>query len=55
MREGECDVCRLAYGDKTPKTTGFCKLCNAWICEACKNNWTSRAIAALKRGLTDER
>ncbi len=45
-----CDVCRLARGDSTPKSSvSFCGRCDAWICPECRRRYDRRAIAALKR------
>lgn len=46
----ECDVCRLAQGDPTPKEgVTYCGRCAAWICPACRQRYDRRVIAALKR------
>jgi hypothetical protein len=46
-----CDVCRLVDFDCTPKSCGYCGLCDAWICDECNGNWPKRLKAAIKRKL----
>lgn len=46
-RFGACDVCTTVNGNQHPKPTIYCKLCNAWICEACKADVAKRGFAAL--------
>ena len=46
-----CDVCRLLDYDTTKKLSGYCKLCDAWICQKDESNWIRRLKAAAKRKL----
>jgi len=59
MRDNrECDVCVLVDGDHGVKQVGYCSLCNAWMCEACRSDtvrrakaWKIRTMRGLRRGL----
>jgi hypothetical protein len=42
-----CDVCRLVRGDTSAKLVEFCKLCNAWLCDRCRQQPLERIKAAL--------
>lgn len=40
-----CDVHVLVDGDTNDKSVTYCKVCDAWLCEKCKDNLAKRAEA----------
>lgn len=48
---GVCDVCRLLEGNTQQKMVCWCGLCQAWLCDKCRNNPVRRALAAAKQKL----
>lgn len=44
-----CDVCVLVFNDPTPKPVRYCRVCRAYICDACWGNWQARALASVRR------
>jgi len=46
---GVCEVCRLVYGDISPKSVRWCWYCKAWICERHWGDYPVRAKAAMLR------
>jgi hypothetical protein len=55
----ECDVCVLVDKDHEPKAeVGYCSMCNAFMCPACRDDgprrakaWGIRTIQRMKAGL----
>jgi hypothetical protein len=46
---GVCDVHSLVDGDDRERVVTFCAICDAWMCEPCKDNILKRALAWEKR------
>lgn len=46
---GTCDVHALVEGDTSDKSVTYCEICDAWMCEPCKDNLPKRALAWAKR------
>ena len=46
-----CDVCRLVWGDMTPRKCFYCGFCDAWICEGHRDDWPARTHAKVLRML----
>lgn len=47
-----CEVCKQLDDDTTPKPVRYCGMCEAWMCEPCRQAfWTRRVPAALVKGL----
>lgn len=44
-----CDACILLDNNYTPKLVQYCRLCDAWLCDVCRNSPWRRAQAAAKR------
>lgn len=44
-----CDCCVLVDGDLTHKSVKWCPICGAWLCEACRGNWTKRGAAVWEK------
>jgi hypothetical protein len=42
-----CDVCFLLDGDKSPKEVMYCKLCDKFMCAACRPNMRRRSAAVI--------
>ena len=43
--QGRCDSCYIVEGITTIKEVTFCKDCNAYICDSCRDNWIKRGVA----------
>ena len=48
-RVGRCDVHFYVDGDSSDRITTFCAVCDAWMCEPCKDNLPKRALAWERR------
>lgn len=46
---GTCDVHALVDGDNSDKIVEYCAVCDAWMCEPCKDDVPKRALAWVKR------
>ena len=45
-----CDVHALLKNDSSPKPSArYCAICDAFICDECRANWTARFSAFFKR------
>jgi superfamily II helicase len=51
--QGRCDSCFIVDGTENIKEVTFCKDCEAYICNDCRDNWIKRGIAyfEIKFGL----
>jgi hypothetical protein len=52
---GVCEVCYLLDGDTTVKQVEYCSLCDAWMCEQCRNNYLRRMKAMIVRRMVGGR
>ena len=55
-----CDVHELVDGDSSKRMVAYCRICDAWMCDTCKDNelkrvaaWGIRANRKLSQTLKD--
>lgn len=44
---GVCTCCERLDGDTSPKMVAYCSVCDAWLCDECREDYWRRARAAL--------
>lgn len=49
-----CDVCRYVDGDNSAKQGFFCRNCNAFICNDCKDRKFRRFLAMCIRWINQD-
>lgn len=50
-----CDCHKYALNDSTFRVVHWCKLCKAWICDECTDNYWRRARAWFNRSISGDK
>jgi hypothetical protein len=53
-KTGTCDCHKYALNDATFRTVYWCKLCKAWICEECQDQYWRRMRAWFNRSISGD-